>query len=314
MNVGQPPLLRRLNETAVLEALRKSGPMSRAELSRQLSLSKSTISQVVAELLRRGLVREVATERPRRAGRTATLLDIAPEAGFVAGADIGGTLVRVAVADLKGETRARLSASTAREGLAALVDQLADMVHQAMAQAGTAPGRLLAAGVGVPGAVDTATGAVRLCPNLSFLDGVTLGSLLEERLRCGVVVDNDVNLGAIGEKWRGCADRATNFAYMAVGTGVGMGVVLDAALYRGTHGFAGEVGYLPVPVGEGHRQLEEIVAGPAIARAYLEHRGSAEVDGTGARRVPLGSGSSLGVSESVDARQVFDLARQGDPV
>ncbi|MEW6047480.1 MAG: ROK family protein, partial [Bacillota bacterium] len=62
------------------------------------------------------------------------------------------------------------------------------------------------------------------------------------------------------------------------------------------------------------RQLEEIVAGPAIARAYLEHRGSAEVDGTGARRVPLGSGSSLGVSESVDARQVFDLARQGDPV
>lgn len=295
VNVGQPPLLRRLNESAVLEAIRKHGPMSRARLARQLSLSKSTVSEIVGTLLERRLVREVSRERPGPAGRHATLLDIVPEAGFVAGVDCGGTLVRAAVADLKGAVRARRSDLTAHESLPALVDQLATEVARAAAQAGAQAERLLAVAVGVPGAVRAADSAIQLCPNVPFLEGVNLAELLQQRLHCPVVVDNDVNLGAVGEKWRGCAANFTDFAYLAVGTGVGMGVILNGSLYRGSHGFAGEVGYLPVPGPGGPTPLEQVVGGNAIVREFL-------------RRQP--GPTPPGVRE---ARDVFERALAGDP-
>lgn len=296
MTTGQPPLLRRLNEGAVLEALRKHGPLSRAALARRLHLSKSTITEIVADLLRRGIVQEVARERPGPAGRTATLLDIAPNAGSVCGVDIGGTLVRAAAADLKGRVLARLAEEVSHAGLLALEEQVVSLVQRVSAQAGVRSVPLLAAGVGVPGAVAPETGIVTLCPNLPFLEGVALAPRLEEALGCQVLVENDVNLGAIGEKWRGCATSVPNFAYMAIGTGVGMGIVLNGDLYRGARGFAGEVGYMPVPTKQGPQALEEVIGGEAIARRYVERLQTPECRPT------------------VTARHVFDAARKGDPL
>lgn len=319
MTTGQPPLLRRLNEGAVLETLRKHGPLSRAVLARRLHLSKSTVSEIVADLLRRGLVREVARERPGPSGRTATLLDVVPEAGFVCGIDIGGTLVRAAVADLKGHVRARVAEEVSRVSLRALEDQVVSLVQRASAQAGILPSRLLAAGVGVPGAVSPEGGAVTLCPNLPFLEGSALAARLQPALGCEVLVENDVNLGAIGEKWRGCATSVPNFAYLAVGTGVGMGIVLDGSLYRGARGFAGEVGYLPVPTSEGPQPLERVIGGGAIARRYaglLRRSEGGQVEPSGEASSPfLPDGlAQTYAGAAFTARDVFDRARRGDPV
>ena len=312
---GQSPLLRRLNEGAVLEALRKHGPLSRAALARRLHLSKSTITEIVADLLRRGIVQEVARERPGPAGRTATLLDIAPNAGWVCGVDIGGTLVRAAVVDLKGRVLARLAEEVTHAGLSALEEQVVSLVQRVLAQAGARSVPLLAAGVGVPGAVAPDTGTVTLCPNLPFLEGVALAHRLEPALGCQVLVENDVNLGAIGEKWRGCATSAPNFAYMAVGTGVGMGIVLRGDLYRGTRGFAGEVGYMPVPTEQGPQPLEQVIGGEAIARRYVERLQHGRPDDAPASgKTPFPSASPHPDRRTaVTARHVFDAARRGDP-
>jgi len=263
MVTGRLSLLRHCSEQALLETLRKEGPASQAQLSRRLHLSKSTVSAVVQGLLERGLVRRTELARSR-VGRRSMLLDIAADAGHIAGIDLGATWLRVAVADLKGALRSRRAARTARSGLQALLDQLRRLVAGVAADAGVPLDRLLACAIGVPGAVSLGDGVVRLCPNLSFLEGVPLGRRLEAALGLKVLIDNDVNLAAIGEKWRGAASDARNFAFLAIGTGIGVGLILEGELYRGAGGLAGEIAYLPYRAAGRLVPLEAIAAGPAI--------------------------------------------------
>ncbi|MBE3598499.1 MAG: ROK family protein [Limnochordaceae bacterium] len=177
--IGQPPLLRKINQRAVLELLRKQGPMSRAELTRALRLSKSTVSQVVMSLLERGLVREEGRHpaSPGAGGprRRSVRLEVVPEAGFVVGIDLGGTLLRAAVADLGGEIRARHTEPTEHRGLPELLAQLEGAVRQVMSAAHVPADRLLSVAVGVPGAVSAVNRCVQLCPNLPALQDVEPG-------------------------------------------------------------------------------------------------------------------------------------------
>jgi predicted NBD/HSP70 family sugar kinase len=285
--VGKPYLLREINEQAVLDALRKHGPLSRAALTSRLALSKSTVSSVVASLIAHNLVNETPA-RTRRIGRRPILLEINPDAGYVVGADLGASTLRMASADLTGQMRASLQEPTKAAGLPALLTQLELALARVVADGGLPRRKVLGFAIGVPGAV-AAGEEIRLCPNLPFLEGVRLRKQLERRLRIPVVVDNDVNLAAVGEKWRGCAADVRNFAYIAIGTGVGMGVVLDGELYRGSSGFAGEVGYLPLPVDGTYVPVERMITGPAIARCGQER-------------------SALPSSEAV-----FEAAARGDP-
>jgi predicted NBD/HSP70 family sugar kinase len=263
--VGKPALLRELNEQAVLDALRKNGPLSRSDLTALLRLSKSTVSAVVAGLLAHGLVRE--THAPAgRVGRRPIMLEINPDSGYVVGIDLGATLLRAVTADLAGQVRSRVRASSPTMGLEALVEAIERIVTRAVGEGRLSRERLACLAIGVPGAVDAAQEEVRLCPNLSFLEGVRLREMLSRRLRVPVTMDNDVNLAAIGEKWRGRASTVRDFVYIAVGTGVGMGIVLGGELRRGATGYAGEIGYLPVPWNGGHVPIETLIAGPAIAR------------------------------------------------
>ncbi len=289
---GKPSLLRHFNEQALLEILRKEGPASQAQLSRRLRLSKSTISAVVQGLLDRGLVRRTASV-PSPVGRRSTLLDIAADAGHVVGIDLGATWVRVAVADLKGVFRGRRAARTARSGLQALLGQLRRLIAAAAADAGIPSDRLLTAAIGVPGAVSLSDGTVYLCPNLPFLEGVPLGRSLEAMLGFEVLMDNDVNLAAIGEKWCGAGANVRNFAFLAIGTGIGVGLVLEGELYRGRSGFAGEIAYLPYRAGGRLVPLEDIAAGPAIVR--LARRPAAQVF----RQARAGKRSALAVLERI---------------
>jgi predicted NBD/HSP70 family sugar kinase len=280
---GRPSTLRDINAQAVLELLRKNGPMSRTGLAGRLQLSKSTVSAVVASLVTQRLVRETgATPAARTAGRRSAggagppvvgrrpvMLEINPDAGYVAGVDLGATLVRIIIADLTGQVRARARARTDRGGVESLLDQIERLLASAAEQARVPRRKILTLAMGLPSAV-TASGEMRLCQNLPFLDGVRLGELLSTRLGLPVVMDNDANLAAIGEKWRGGAAEARNFAYLAVGTGIGMGVIIDGELYRGASGYAGEIGYFPVPEawrdGGAYIPVETLIAGPGISR------------------------------------------------
>ncbi|MDR7401190.1 MAG: ROK family transcriptional regulator [Armatimonadota bacterium] len=267
--VGRPFLLRALNEQAVLEALRKNGPLTRTALTSRLHLSKSTVSAIVHSLLAQRLVTE---HRAARAGvgRRPRQVALNPDAGYVVGVDLGATRARLAVADLSGQVRARRESSTPQTSLDDLLRTLDRMYARALADARVPRRRVTALGIGVPGAVDAAGEVVRLCVNVPYLNGAELRQALQNRLRVAVVMDNDVNLAAVGEKWRGRAGAVPNFAYLAVGTGVGMGIVLGGELYRGATGYAGEVGYLPVPAGGTHAPVETFLGGPGVARLARE--------------------------------------------
>ncbi len=267
--VGRPFLLRMLNEQAVLETLRKNGPLTRSVLTARLNLSKSTVSSIVHSLLAQRLVTE---RRAARAGvgRRPRAVALNPDAGYVAGVDLGATRIRLAVADLTGQIRERVHAPTPSAGLDALLRTIEHLYARALDGARVPRRRVMAVGIGVPGAVDAGGQEIRLCVNVPYLNGVRLREVLARRLRVAVVMDNDVNLAAVGEKWRGRAAAVPHFAYLAVGTGVGMGIVIGGELYRGATGYAGEVGYLPVPAGGAHVPVETFLGGPGIAALARE--------------------------------------------
>src|SRR5205085_3985949 len=167
--------------------------------------------------------------------------------GFVVGADIGSANLRVAAADLFGELVCDIRRPTTKAGSRAIAAQLLELVSEVIDDAGATRGRPLALGVSVPGVVDQASGRVTsLAYNVTPEGGFDPLEVIRDRFDLPVLVDNDVNLAAVGEKWFGLARGVSTLVYIAVGAGIGMGIIIDDELVRGAHGAAGEIGYLPL--------------------------------------------------------------------
>jgi predicted NBD/HSP70 family sugar kinase len=237
-----PAMLRALNERTVLEAIRADAPISRAELSRRVGISKPTVSLALQSLLDARLVREVDGGGNR--GRYgATLFESVAEARLVLGVDVGARFLRGAICDLHGDVRARQDVPSAGADALALLDTAAELKQQLIAACELSPEAIDAATIGVPGAVDPSTGDVRLGENITGLEGLEVGRELEARVGVRVSVENDINLAAVGERWRGVARGVDNFAFLSVGTGLGAGLVIRGELHRGHHGAAGELDF-----------------------------------------------------------------------
>lgn len=156
------------------------------------------------------------------------------------GVDLGGTSLRAAAVDEAGQVLGRGDTKTrAEEGREAVVERLVQVIEEARSQAG---GKAVGIGIGVPGAVDSATGQVRFAPNLGWRD-IPLGPELEERLGVPVVLDNDVNVAVLGEQRFGAAKGRLHVVGVWVGTGIGGGLLVDGQLVRGSRGAAGELGH-----------------------------------------------------------------------
>jgi predicted NBD/HSP70 family sugar kinase len=288
-----PPLLKHLNERTVLEAIRAAAPISRAEISRRVGISKPTVSLALQSLLDAGLVRE-ARRSPDGPSYGAVFFEPIPDAAFVLGLDLGARFLRGAVCDLAGEIRARqdveLRGADADGALRAIETLHASLVEGAALPVERIDGVVL----GVPGVVDAATSKLQLTtPNIPGLEGKALGDELRQRLGVTVTLENDVNLAAVGERWAGAARGVDDFAFLSVGTGTGMGLVLGGELHRGNHGAAGEVDW-------------------ALAGTSDELDPSAEGVASLAARLVSAAGANTTISAPYDARDVFAAARQGD--
>jgi len=240
---GNAGHLRRLNLDRVLAVVMDhSSPLTRAELIQATGLSAPTVSSLVSHLIRRGLVRDLGTG-PSRGGRRPSFMEFNARHGFVAGIDIGATKTRLAVADLRGERLSHDVIPTPSDvGPPELLSRMATGVRTLMREAGVPPERLLAVGAGAPGAVDRDRGTVvALAPNLKGWSNVPMAAILKKALGAPVVVENDVNLAVLGERWRGAARGHDTCAFITVGTGIGAGIVLEGELHRGHHFQAGEI-------------------------------------------------------------------------
>ncbi|MGW2866987.1 ROK family protein [Kitasatospora sp. NPDC001225] len=289
--------LRSNNEWLLLELLRTGGGSTRAQLARDTGLSKPTVSAALAELERAGLVREAGRLAPER-GRTAVLYEVDPTAGHVLGVDIGRARLRVAVADLAGTVVARRDVANRGRSANAVADAVVAAAHEAIAEADLAAGNIVHAVIGTPGVWDEQRRGVRYANSLPGWDRPGLFDRIGEGLGTAVSVANDANLAALGEYTLGAGRGSRMFAYLLVGTGLGLGVVKDGELLLGAHGGLGEIGLVPLSgrPGEPPATIEQDAAADAVVRAARDFG----LDGESAAR-------------QLTAKQVFERARAGEP-
>jgi predicted NBD/HSP70 family sugar kinase len=298
-------LLRELGEQAVLETIFRKGPITRPEIAAATKLSKPTVSAAVSRLEQSGLVRAVGTRAGQR-GRNPVAYVVSSRAGFVVGGDIGGTNLRVAAADLFGELLCELKRPTAKDGGRAVGLQILEMVSEVIEQASAVHGRPLALGISAPGVVDQTSGRVTsLAYNVAPEGGFDPIEVIRDRFDLPVLVENNVNLAAVGEKWFGLARGTSTMVFIAIGAGIGMGIIIDDELVRGAHGAAGEIGYLPLvgdPFNPRHRLhggLEDEIGAAGIVAAWAERRGPDDPELSSAHEVFELAGAGNAAARSV---------------
>jgi N-acetylglucosamine repressor len=240
---GSRSLSRDLNASLLIELVRRCGPISRAELSRQSQISAPTVSAIVAQLLARGTFSEVAVA-PSSGGRPPVLLQLNPAAGYVVGIKLRGDGLTTVVCDLDASIVATDEKSVALVGdPAAAIAEIEQATRRILRGAGIARTKVLGVGIGLPGVIDSLRGTCQFSHLLQWHE-VELAAPLQRRLRLPVWVDNDVNTLAIAEKWAGDGTSARDFITLSVGRGLGLGIVIDRSVYRGAVGGAGEFGHI----------------------------------------------------------------------
>lgn len=296
--------LRHINRTAVLDLLRREGPISRSELSERLEISLPTVMRIVEELLDEKLLKTV-DHKEWSGGRRRALVEFNAHAHLAIGVDCGGTKMFGALADLSGEIIEEINVPTRTTCGDENYELLVGIITQLVKSAESTGRNLLGVGVGIPATVNVDQGIVLSSPALGWYE-FPLFERLKNTFDIPVVLDNDVNLAALGEMWFGCKQAINNLALITVGTGIGAGIIIDGAVYRGSNGAAGEVGFLlpstaHLGEGRGHQgfgPLETLASGTGIAeRARKMLAGTLPEDQLNA----------------ITAEDVFDKARQKEP-
>jgi predicted NBD/HSP70 family sugar kinase len=286
-----PPLLKRLNERTVLEAIRTGAPISRAEISRRAGISKPTVSVALQSLVDAGLVREAEAD-PGRPSYGAVFFEPVADAALVLGLDVGARFLRGALCDLRGTIRARQDVELRDPEADDVVEATRRLRDGLVAAVDVASARIDGVVVGVPGVVDRLTDTVHLT-HFESLEGRSLGADLRELLGLPVTLENDINLAALGEQWQGVARGVDNFVFLSIGTGLGAGLVLRGELHRGRNGAAGEVDFALAALGE---ELDPC----ASAVSAL------------AERLASGNGRRTSLEAPFEPRRIFSAARAGD--
>lgn len=260
--------LRHRNLRAVLDAIHRHGPISRSQLRDGLGLSGASLTSLTADLIGAGVVVEAEEGRSDRAGRKPILLAVDYDHAQVAGVKVGEQVATLALTNLRAEVLATTSIELAERGPDAVADAIAAGLDGLRRSLPAVPARFVSVGVSLPGIVDPASGTVRCSPYDAW-NGVPFASMLGERIGSPILLENDVNALANAEAWFGSGRGHDDFLVVTLGRGVGLGIVIGGAVYRGPHGGAGELGHAPVArdaAGE-PRAVEDLLSDATIVRA-----------------------------------------------
>lgn len=292
--------------SAILGLLGTRGPTSRADIARALDISPATVTQLTKSLIARGLVTEL-DHAPSQGGRPARLLGLARTTVGAIGAKVTANHVAIVDVELDGTIRA----STTHPFNPDAPDALDTLGHILGSAVDDHAGDLLGVGIGIPGSVDSQASGVVDAPTLGWTDA-QVGPVLRHALGVPVLVENDVNTLAVADRLYGEGREHGTYAVVTIGRGIGCGVMVDGALYRGAAGGAGEIGHLPLSA-EGplcgcgsHGCLEAYVGEDALVREALERgvvgprgtvtglRQAADAGNTTAREIYRDAGARLG--------------------
>ncbi|WP_371502363.1 ROK family transcriptional regulator [Kitasatospora sp. NBC_00374] len=276
--------------TALRTALDRYGALSRAELGRRTGLSRSAVSSAVADLLAEGSVDEQPVPAVGR-GRPTSVVTLRRDTGLLLALDLGHTHITAAVGTAQGEVHGEATAHLdIDDHPQQALDTAADLAREAIRQAGCDAARISAAAAGIPAAMDLRTKAVRAPTVLAKWIGLDPAAELGRRLGLPVVVGNDAEMGARGERAHGAGRGINDLVYVKASHGIGSGLVLAGRVYRGASGLSGEIGHIQLPGAPnwcrcGNRGCLETVVSIAEVRRQLAH-----VLATGTQNAP---GTSL---------------------
>ncbi|MFD0265885.1 ROK family protein [Streptomyces sp. NPDC127106] len=291
---GSQSSLHRANLERVVRAVRLAGSLTQAEIARSTGLSAATVSNIVRELKDGGTVEVTDTSS---GGRRARSVSLSGDAGIVIGVDFGHTHLRVAVGNLAHQVLAEESAPMDVDASwADGFDRAEVLVGQLIAGIGVGLEKVIGVGLGVPGPIDVESGTLGSTAILPGWAGINPRQELARRLGVPVYVDNDANLGALGELVWGSGRGVKDLAYIKVASGVGAGLVINGQIYRGPGGTAGEIG---------HITLDE--SGPVCR---CGNRGCLETFAAARYVLPLLQGTH---GPELTMERVVELAREGDP-
>ncbi len=264
--------LREHNRLLVLNCVRAYGPLARVAIAHRTGLSRTTVSSIIDALLHEGFVREGSTvSAAPGGGRRAILVHFNAEAGRILGVDMGRTHYTLLLTNLSADILAgRSGALDADLGPDVCVPILLRAIRALVADEGLTWEAIAGIGLGIPGPLDARTHTLHVPPRMPGWDGIDIQQILSRELHVPTYVENDANLGALGEARYGAGRGISDMAYVKIGTGIGCGLVLNGQFYRGSTGSAGELGHVTLdsngPACDcGNRGCLEVFAGgPAI--------------------------------------------------
>jgi glucokinase len=303
--LGRPSVLRHTNAHGILKLLRESGSCSRADLVRASGLSAPTVTNVVKDLLKANLV-EPLGEGPSSGGRPPDMLRFKAERGCLLGVEITSQNISFLLTDLNGSELNRTQISLARKKTTpdAICSLIGEELKGLLCTQMKSRDKLLALGVGVPAITNVDEGKVLLISTLEGWHSVPLRAMLSKVAGCPVIVENDTNLAAQGEHFRGAAQGVKDFVFINIGTNVGAGIFLGGRIHHGAEWSAGEIAYLRLPSISRRRltihefgELESVLTSPGILKSWSEVRSKSSSDSCKA---------------DVDALEVLNLAQGGD--
>jgi glucokinase-like ROK family protein len=302
--------VKNINKHAVLDLIRFTpGGISRAGIAKQLGLSRAAVSTLVNDLIDTGIIRD-AEERTKTSGRPRTLLEVDPDAGYIAGIDMGASHMRVLLTNFGADAVAEKEiAINIANGPDFCIARANDLLEDILQENNLSLSALVAVGVGVPGPIDSDAGMVIAPPIMPGWDRFPIRATFEAMWGRPVSVNNDAELGALGEWAYGAGRGARDLAYIKVGSGIGAGLLIGGQIYRGSTGSAGEIGHLtmnndgPLCTCGNRGCLEAFSGGHAIAQRALE-------------AIDAGKRTQLANSprEAISAKLVAATARRGDLV
>ena len=294
--------MREINRSAILEIIRRESPISRSAIAERLDVSLPTVMRIVEELIEEGYVRpEGSTEWS--GGRRRPLLEFNAESFVVIGVDMGGTKFYGAISDFGGNIIDEIDMGRHGTSSAGNYDRLLELIDTLLASPKLGDRHVRGLGVGAPGVTLHEEGIVKWAYSLNWKD-FPLKTRLAEHYKLPITVDNDVNLAAMGELWFGAGQNIQNMILIVSGAGIGAGIIIDGALYRGAREASGEIGnFIPGRefLGKNYQDfgaLEKVASGIGIVERA---------------RASLRSEWEATELASLTADDVFIAARQGQP-
>ncbi|WHY72920.1 ROK family transcriptional regulator [Fictibacillus enclensis] len=234
-------VVKRNNKSLVLQTIIEKEPVSRADIAQITGLNKATVSSLVNDILEENMIFESGPGESS-GGRRPVLLHFNKTAGYAIGIDIGVNYVLSILTDLRGNIIIEKNQPIKNVAFEAVTDVVSEMIRSLILDMPESSYGVVGIGIGVPGIVDK-QGTVLFAPNLNW-SNISLKQHIEEKFKLPVLIENEANAGAYGEKQLGAGQSFQDIIYVSAGIGIGAGIILNGELYQGKNGYSGELGHV----------------------------------------------------------------------